>query len=102
MASSAFYPIIYACFLNGYCQMDIEAGANRYAVTVVLYLIAVTVYVVSKEPAEVPGDTNGRTDSGARKVEAGPVRSVGPLAPGLPCADGHWADGAFLRFFKSL
>ena len=49
MASSAFYPIIYACFLNGYRQMDIQAGASRYAVTVLLYLTAVTIYGVSKE-----------------------------------------------------
>ena len=102
MASSAFYPIIYACFLNGYRQMDIEAGANRYVVTVLLYLTAVTIYGVSKESVEVPGDANGRTDSRARGVEAGPVRSVGPFAPGFPFADGHWADSAFLRFCQSL
>ena len=102
MASSAFYPIIYACFLNGYRQMNIEAGANRYAVTVLLYLTAVTIYGVSKESVKVPGDANGRTDSRARGVEAGPVRSVGPFAPGFPFADGHWADSAFLRFCQSL
>ena len=46
MASSAFYPIIYASFLNGYRQMDIEAGATRYALTVLVYLTAVTLYSV--------------------------------------------------------
>ena len=58
MASSAFYPIIYACFLNGYRQMDSQAGASRYAVTVALYMTAVTVYAVSKEPVKVPGNAN--------------------------------------------
>lgn len=58
MASSAFYPIIYACFSNGYRQMDIQAGASRYAATVLLYLTAVTIYAVSKESAEVLGDAN--------------------------------------------
>ena len=51
MASSAFYPIIYACFLNGYRQMEIQAGADRYAVTVLLYLTAVAIYSVSEKPA---------------------------------------------------
>ena len=59
MASSAFYPIIYACFLNGYRQMDIQAGADRYAVTVLLYLTAVTIYGVSEKPAQVTGVANG-------------------------------------------
>ena len=102
MASSAFYPIIYACFLNGYRQMDIQAGANRYAVTVILYLTAVTIYGVSEKPAQVPGDANGGIDSDARGVEAWAIRSVGPFAPGLPCADGHWTDGTFFRLFQSL
>ena len=48
MASSAFYPIIYGCFLNGYRQMDIEAGATSYALTILLYLTAVTIYSVSE------------------------------------------------------
>ena len=48
MASSAFYPIIYACFMHGYSQMDVEAGATRYAVTVLVYLSAVTIYGVSR------------------------------------------------------
>lgn len=47
MASSAFYPIIYACAVHGYSQMDVEAGATRYAVTVLVYLSAVTIYTVS-------------------------------------------------------
>jgi adiponectin receptor len=47
MASSAFYPITYACFLHGYTQMNAEAGASRYALTVVVYLTAVTTYAVS-------------------------------------------------------
>ena len=46
MASSAFYPIIYACFVHGYRQMDLEAGANRYLLTFVTYLTAVTIYAV--------------------------------------------------------
>ena len=58
MASSAFYPIIYACFLNGYRQMDIQAGASRYAVTVLLYLTAVTIYAVNKEPVGMPANAN--------------------------------------------
>lgn len=47
MASSAFYPIIYACFLHGYRQMDYEAAALRYTLTTVVYLTAVTIYAVS-------------------------------------------------------
>ena len=46
MASSAFYPITYACYLHGYNQMDDEAGASRYALTVVVYVVAVTIYAV--------------------------------------------------------
>jgi adiponectin receptor len=46
MASSAFYPIIYACYLHGYDQMNVEAGAWRYALTVIIYLTAVTIYAV--------------------------------------------------------
>lgn len=37
MASSAFYPIIYGCFLNGCRQMDIEAGATPHALINLLY-----------------------------------------------------------------
>ena len=48
MASSAFYPIIYACFQHGYRQMDVEAGATRYVLTVVTYLTAVTMYGVRR------------------------------------------------------
>ena len=48
MASSAFYPIIYACFLHGYIRMDREAAALRYALTVVVYLTAVTIYAVRR------------------------------------------------------
>lgn len=47
MASSAFYPIIYACFVHGYSHMNVEAGASRYALTVFVYVTAVTVYSVS-------------------------------------------------------
>lgn len=47
MASSAFYPIIYACFVHGYRQMDVEAGAKRYILTVITYVTAVTIYAVS-------------------------------------------------------
>ena len=46
MASAAFYPIIAACFLHGYRVMDREAGATRYVLTVLTYLLAVTIYVV--------------------------------------------------------
>ena len=102
MASSAFYPIIYACFLNGYRQMDIQAGASRYTVTVLLYLTAVTIYGVSQKPAQAPGNANWGIDSDTRVVEARAIRSVGPFASGLPCADGHWTDGAFFRLFQSL
>lgn len=102
MASSAFYPIIYACFLNGYRQTDVQAGASRYAVTVLLYLTAVIIYGVSREPAQVPGDANVGIDSDTRGVEAWAIRSVGPLTPDLPYADGHWIDGAFFRLFQSL
>lgn len=49
MASSAFYPIIYACFIHGYGQMDVEAGANRYLLTIVTYVTAVTIYAVSDD-----------------------------------------------------
>ena len=55
MASSAFYPIMYACFLHGYRQMDIEAGASRYALTVLVYLTAVTIYSVSSVSIEKAG-----------------------------------------------
>ena len=48
MASSSFYPIIYACYLYGYEQMDREAGATRYLLTILIYLTAVTVYAVSQ------------------------------------------------------
>ena len=48
MASSAFYPIIYACFIHGYRQMDIEAGATRYLLTIGVYLTAVTTYAVRR------------------------------------------------------
>ena len=47
MASSAFYPIIIACFQHNYSRMDLEAGATRYAMTVLTYLLAVTTYAVS-------------------------------------------------------
>ena len=47
MASSAFYPIIYACFIHGYRTMDVEAGANRYVLAIVTYVTAVTIYAVS-------------------------------------------------------
>jgi hypothetical protein len=47
MASSAFYPITYASFRHGYSQMDTEAGASRYLLTVLVYLTAVTIYAVS-------------------------------------------------------
>lgn len=55
MASSAFYPIIYACFQHGYRQMDVEAGATRYAWTVVVYLTAVTMYGTRIPEAWKPG-----------------------------------------------
>ena len=48
MASSAFYPIIFACFKHGYRQMDLEAGATLYLMTTITYLIAVTIYSVSE------------------------------------------------------
>jgi len=51
MASSAFYPIIYAGFLKGYSQIDTEAGASRYALTVFVYVTAVTFYSVSRDVA---------------------------------------------------
>ena len=82
--------------------MEIQAGADRYAVTVLFYLTAVTIYGVSQKPAKVSGDANRGTDSDTRGVEARAIRSVGPFAPGLPCADGHWTDGAFFRLFQSL
>ncbi len=47
MASSALYPIIYAYFANGYSQMEVETCATKYAVTVLVYLTAVTIYGVS-------------------------------------------------------
>ena len=82
--------------------MDIQAGANRYAVTVLLYLTAVTIYGVSQKLAQAPGNANWGIDSDTRGVEARAIRSVGPFAPGLPCADGHWTDGAFFCLFQSL
>ena len=48
MASSAFYPIVYACIVHSYGKMDIEAGATRYAATVFVYLCAVTIYGVTQ------------------------------------------------------
>ena len=50
--------------------MDVEAGASRYAVTVLLYLAAVTIYAVSEKPAQVPRDANEAIDSNTRGVEA--------------------------------
>ena len=47
MASSAFYPINHACFVHGFHQMHIEAGASRYLLTIVTYLVAVTIYAVN-------------------------------------------------------
>ena len=82
--------------------MDMQAGASRYAVSVLLYLTAVTIYAVNKDPVEMPVNANGQTDSGARAVEAGPVRCVGPFAPGLPCTHGHWADRTFFGLCQSL
>ena len=58
MASSAFYPIICACFVHGYGRMDLEAGATRYALTVIVYLSAVTIYAVrsiEKRHVSIPG-----------------------------------------------
>lgn len=52
MASSAFYPIIYACYLHGYDRMDVEAGASRYVLTVVVYLTAVMIYAVGRDYCE--------------------------------------------------
>ncbi len=49
-AFSAFYPIIYACYRNGYWQMDVEAGATRCLLTVLTYTIAVVAYAVSHPP----------------------------------------------------
>ena len=82
--------------------MNVQAGASRYAVTVLLYLTAVMIYGVSAKSAQVPRDANEAIDSGARDVEAWAIRPVGPFAPGLPCADGHWIDGAFFRLCQSL
>jgi hypothetical protein len=77
MASSAFYPIIYACFLHGYVRMDREAAALRYALTVVVYLTAVTIYAVRRVFAVqrtskrmIFADTS-RQDTNARGVETG-------------------------------
>ncbi|CAF9916216.1 MAG: hypothetical protein HETSPECPRED_002796 [Heterodermia speciosa] len=55
MASAAFYPIIAACFLHGYRIMDREAGATRYALTVLTYLLAVTIYATKLPEASRPG-----------------------------------------------
>lgn len=46
MATSTFYPIIYACFVHGFRQMNLEAGASRYLLTIVTYLVAATIYAV--------------------------------------------------------
>jgi len=51
MASSAFYPIIYARFLKEYSRIDTEAGASRYVLTVFVYVTAVTFYSVSRDAA---------------------------------------------------
>lgn len=48
MASSAFYPFIYGCSIHDYARMDIEAGANRYLLTIITYLSAVTIYTMSR------------------------------------------------------
>ena len=47
IASSAFYPIIYASWQYGYREMSDAAGASRYAWTVLTYLVAVITYAVS-------------------------------------------------------
>ena len=39
--------------------MNIQAGASRYAVTVLLYLTAVIIYAVNKDPVEMPANANG-------------------------------------------
>ena len=47
-ASSAFYLIIYACSKHRYRQIDVEAGATRYMLNVLIYLVAVVTYGVSR------------------------------------------------------
>ncbi|KAL8790248.1 MAG: hypothetical protein Q9195_006471 [Heterodermia aff. obscurata] len=51
MASAAFYPIIAACLLHG----GEAVGARRYALTVLTYLVAVTIYATKVPEALHPG-----------------------------------------------
>lgn len=51
MASSAFCPIIYAGCSKEYIKIDTEAGASRCALTVFVYVTAVTSYGVNKDAA---------------------------------------------------
>lgn len=75
MASSAFYPIIYACFRHGYSQMDLEAGATRYALTVIVYLTAVTIYAV--------GQQEGIVSVRGHNANFGTDKSTGSMATGI-------------------
>lgn len=47
MALTTFSPLFYAYSVYGYRQLDIEAGANRYVATTLLYASAVVIYAVS-------------------------------------------------------
>ena len=76
MASSSFYPIIYACFVHGYSQMDIEAGATRYAVTVLVYLSAVTIYGVSRLERNTYPKTTRLTSSSDKDTRSVATRTV--------------------------
>lgn len=101
MASSSFYPIIVASFQHGYRQMDLEAGATRYALTVLTYLLAVTTYAVSvptyirgNRPLVIPELMCG-LDETSRSMETRNLRYLGTLTPDLSRLDGSRANHPF-------
>ncbi|RDW76178.1 hypothetical protein BP5796_06999 [Coleophoma crateriformis] len=55
MASSAFYPIIIAICQVGWKRANIEYGASSYMLTIIIYLISVTIYAIRFPEAWKPG-----------------------------------------------
>ncbi|CAD6590166.1 MAG: hypothetical protein ASARMPRED_004598 [Alectoria sarmentosa] len=55
MALTTFSPLFYAYSVYGYRQLDIEAGANRYVATTLLYASAVVIYATRIPEAWRPG-----------------------------------------------
>ena len=104
MASSAFYPVICACFMFGYKQMNVEAGANRYLLTIITYLTAVTIYAVCTTDQTDPANKRLTEDKGTNpgEMEAWCIRCLGPVAPKIPRAHGRRADISLLCLRQGL